>query len=266
MERVYRQTLYKCGEYMDAQVYPVYKRPGQRAKRAKPTSEVQQRLNEYNAMQCFLRLLHLNFTNKDLELHLTYNEGAYPQSYEEALKDSQNYKRRIKKYYKEKGIDVKILWIIAKGDSSERIHHHVTITGGVDRDILESEWKKGFANTKRLKFGKDGLKGLAYYMTKQKHAGFRKWNATKNMIKPSAREKNNVISNLKMKEMQKDLNEMGQALFIDKYSDVLDRMYPGHEISDIQIIENGFNHGYYMKVFGRAKKEESILYKKEYRY
>lgn len=250
MERSYRQISYKCGKYVDAAVFPVYKKPGQRAKKAKPTSEVQQRLNDYNATQYFLRLLHLNFNNKALELHLTYNDGCYPASYEEALKDSQNYKRRIAKYYKKLGIELKIIWIIAKGDNSDRIHHHVTITGGVDRDILESEWKKGYANTKRLKFGKDGLKGLAHYMTKQKHCGFRKWNCTKNMIKPQPREKNNVISNLRLKEMQKDLNEMGQALFLNKYKDDLQRLYPGYEITDIQIIENEFNHGYYMKVFG----------------
>ena len=44
-----RQTMYVCGDYMDADIYPVYQPAGKRRKKCRPTSKIQERLNQKNA-------------------------------------------------------------------------------------------------------------------------------------------------------------------------------------------------------------------------
>ena len=44
-----RESVYVCGNYMDADIYPVFQKPGRRRSRCKPTSEIQKRLNQKNA-------------------------------------------------------------------------------------------------------------------------------------------------------------------------------------------------------------------------
>lgn len=67
-----RESVYVCGNYMDADIYPVFQKPGRRRSRCKPTSEIQRRLNQKNAEKRLTRLVHTNFTEDDIALHLTY--------------------------------------------------------------------------------------------------------------------------------------------------------------------------------------------------
>lgn len=67
-----RESVYVCGNYMDADIYPVFQKPGHRRSRCKPTSEIQRRLNQKNAEKRLTRLVHTNFTEDDIALHLTY--------------------------------------------------------------------------------------------------------------------------------------------------------------------------------------------------
>ncbi len=44
-----RQLAYVCGNFMDADIFPVFQKPGMRRTRCKPSSEVQKKLNQKNA-------------------------------------------------------------------------------------------------------------------------------------------------------------------------------------------------------------------------
>ena len=46
MPRRYREKKYYCGEYLEVAIYPVYTHPKKRGKGRKPTTEIQQRLNQ----------------------------------------------------------------------------------------------------------------------------------------------------------------------------------------------------------------------------
>ena len=93
--------------------------------------------------------MHTNFTYDDYELHLTYSDEHLPDNEDRAKKDLQNFIRRAKRFYAKHGImELKYISITEKGEKSSRIHHHVTISGGVDRTELERLWGKGYANTK----------------------------------------------------------------------------------------------------------------------
>ena len=94
MRRIYREQINIAGGYADGVVYPVFAKSGQRRRRAKATSEVQAKLNERNSAKRFTRLAHANFTERDIALHLTYNEESLPIDEKQALND-------VQKFYKE---------------------------------------------------------------------------------------------------------------------------------------------------------------------
>lgn len=252
-EKKIRTSTYKSGEYFDSALFPVFRKQGARRKKFRPTSEVQERLNGYNSRMKLVRLLHANFTEGDTELHLTYNDKAMPQSEKEAKRDVQNFLRRVRRIYKKLSIELKYIWVTEKGAKSERVHHHITLSKGADRNELEDIWEKGYANSKRLRFNGDGLKGLAHYITKQK-LYFRRWNCSKNLNKPDCSQRHNAVSNRTMKDIFDDFSEMGESLTIEKYSKLFEKLYPGYEVTSLEAEKNNVNQGYYIKIFGRRKK------------
>ena len=157
-----RESVYVCGNYMDADIYPVFQKPGRRRSRCKPTSEIQRRLNQKNAEKRLTRLVHTNFTEDDIALHLTYRPGEEPETKEGAQRDLQNYIRRLKRRYTKLGKEFKYISCTEYGKKTNRIHHHLIISGGLDRDEIEKLWGRGYANSIRLQFGPDGVTGLAH--------------------------------------------------------------------------------------------------------
>ena len=57
-------------------IYPVYTHPKKRGKKSKPTTEIQQRLNQRHTEGRLRRLLHTNFTDADLFATLTFDESV----------------------------------------------------------------------------------------------------------------------------------------------------------------------------------------------
>ena len=84
MQRRYREKKYYCGEYLEVAIYPVYSYPKKRGKRSKPTTEIQQRLNQRHTEGRLRRLLHTNFTPSDLFATLTFDDANLPASVEDA--------------------------------------------------------------------------------------------------------------------------------------------------------------------------------------
>ena len=151
MRTVYREKRYYCGEYLDVYIYPTYAQARSRGKRSKPTSAAQKKLNQRHREEKLVRLLHANFTPDDLEIHLTYQHQ--PESPEEAQRLLRNYIRRVQRARKKQGLPpLKYIAVTEKGSKNGRYHHHVTLSGGMDRDELENLWGLGYANSRRLQF------------------------------------------------------------------------------------------------------------------
>ena len=241
MRVLYRETRYICGDYMDVDIYPVFRRQSGRGKKAKPTSEVQEKLNARNAERKLLRLLHTNFTGMDYEIHLTYRDADLPKSEEEAKKRVDNFMRRVKRRFEKflPGKELRYI-IVDEGGAGEwegRFHHHVTISGGIDRTELEELWGHGYANCRQLQFTEDGVAGLARYITKgKKAAGRRRWRASKNLKQPEKKERDGRISKKMLKELVAE-ESAGIRIF--------GKMYEGYVLSSAKGFENGFNGGYY---------------------
>ena len=128
-----RERVYVCGDYLDGDIYPVFQKPGERRKRCRPTSEIQKKLNQRNAAKRLTRIVHMNFTSRDLALHLTYDPAHTPESAEDALRIVQNYLRALKRRYRKLGLELKYILSTEYGGRSGRVHHHLIVNAGLDR-------------------------------------------------------------------------------------------------------------------------------------
>ena len=204
MKCQYREQMYKCGDYLDVQIYPVFGKQSNRRKKYKPTSTIQQRLNQVNAENSFIRLVHSNFTPADLALDLTYNEKYLPESMEEAEKHVRNFLRRVKRYLKANNLPELKYVCVTERSSSGRVHHHLIVNGIIDRDTLEKLWGMGFANSQRLQFDEEGITAKVRYIIKnsrneKKPPNKKRWSGSKNLVKPQPQERTGKISKRRAK-------------------------------------------------------------------
>ncbi|MGM9680359.1 MAG: hypothetical protein ACI3XR_02520, partial [Eubacteriales bacterium] len=237
---------YDCGDYTEVNVYPVFRMQKSRGKRAKPTGEAQARLNQLNAERKLVRLLNANFTDDDVELHLTYSDDNLPADDAAALRDVQNFIRRVKRLRKKLGLpELKYINVTEGGVDGTRYHHHMTLSGGIDRTELEKLWGYGYANSRALQFSEEGLEGLAKYITKSNRAhadrlAFRKrWTASKNLIRPEPKERDGRISAKRVEEL---------ATFDSGNRAAFERLYPGYYVAGVSAFHNDVNGGYYLHI------------------
>lgn len=233
-----RSRVNVCGEYMDGDIYPVFQPAGKRRKRCNPTKEIQQKLNQRNAEKKLTRLAHLNFTEKDLALHLTYRDDEMPESIAEAERILDNFIKRLRRMYKKLVLELKYIRATERGAKNGRIHHHLMISGGVDRDELEELWGKGFANSKRLQFDDKGITGLAHYMAKDR-VTFKRWSGSRNLIKPEPDVRDNQFN---MGDIE-DIIDLIETKNIWGYFETL---YPGYELIEASYSRNEVNLKYYI--------------------
>jgi hypothetical protein len=185
----YRTRTIRSGPMMELEVYPVWDTRGKaRAARANPSRAAQEKLNHRNAKKKITRLLNCNFTDADLWGTFGYDETNLPGSPEEALKDVQNFIRRLKRRRKKLRLaPLKYLYVTEWGKDGDRVrcHHHVVMSGGMARDDVEAAWDKGaYPQTRRLRVKEDcGLDGLASYLGKgSRHE--KMWNCSRGLARP----------------------------------------------------------------------------------
>lgn len=260
MRCLYRERRWLCGDYMEVDIYPVYRQAQSRGKRAKPSTETQKRLNERNARRKLVRLLNANFDEKDIEIHLTYKNDALPADAETAAKQIRNYLRRVKTACRRAGLsdDIKYIYV-TEGGGKRRFHHHLTISCGLERDALEKLWQNGYANARRLQFSPEGIEGLAYYITKQvgtdENAMRRSWNASKNLIRPIPIDRDGKISARKVQEIAAKGSESSADLT---------ELYPGWAFASKEAVTNTVNGETY--IFARMYRERRIENERKVRF
>ncbi len=206
MQRTYRERRYMCGDYMEVAIFPVYAKAKGRGKRRKPSSDAQQHLNHYHAEGKLRRLLNTNFTRDDLFVTLTFDEAHLPATVEEVQRILQNFLRRAKRAYAKRGLELKYVAVIEQGGEQKRLHIHLVISGGLSLRELDKLWGKGMVTTKKLTFEDDGLGTLARYLVKGtaqqgSRPTWKRWSASRNLVKPAVQERDGKISHRKMVEM-----------------------------------------------------------------
>lgn len=246
MRCLYRERRYHCGNYLEVDIFPVFQKQSGRGKKAKPTSEVQARLNEHNAEQKLIRILNANFTPEDIEIHLTYTDENLPDTPEEAERDVANYLRRVKRLRKKLELPaLKYVNVPGGGIGGTRFHFHITMSGGVERSLLEELWGYGYANARKLQFNENGVEGLGRYVARQFTAHkdelpFRKrWSASRNLIIPEPKDRDGKLSQKKVKELA--TIEAGSR-------EPFEKLYEGYRLSEVRPFYNEVNGGYYLCV------------------
>ena len=240
MKRLYRERRYYCGDYLEVAIYPVYTAGSSRRGKAKPTSEAQAKLNVLNRQKELLRLLNANFTGNDLEVHLTYRDDVLPADREGAERELRNFLRRLKRRYAAIGAEFKYIYV-TEGGEGKRWHHHLTLSGGVKRDVIEALWGLGYANSRRLQYGENGVEGLAKYITKQLREaldkGMRLYSCSKNLCHPEPIDRDGRFSHKTMKAMSERPSEGAE---------VLEALYDGYHTAELKSFHNDCNGGVYL--------------------
>ena len=246
MKCLYRERRWFCGNYLEVDIFPVFAQQSGRGKKKKPTSEVQARLNEHNAEQKLIRILNANFTGDDVEIHLTYTDENLPETPEQVKHDAQNFIRRVKRARQRAGLpDMKYVVVPAGGVDGTRFHIHITMSGGLDRSVLEELWGYGYANSKRLQFNENGVEGLARYVSRQFTAHKdempfgKRWSGSRNLIIPEPIDRDGRISQKKAREL---------ATRPADSKNMLEKLYEGYAFSECRPFYNDINGGYYLHV------------------
>lgn len=244
MRMLYREKRNLCGEYLEVDVYPVFKKQRGRSKKAKPTTKTQQKLNQRNAERKLIRILHTNFTKKDIRFDLTYDNAHYPDSPEDAQRQCQNFLRRVKYARNKLGLTpLKYVFVTEIGRNNGRLHHHIVMSGGMDISDLAELWGRGYTTAKPLQFNDQGIVGIAKYLIKEPILG-KRWCASKNLEKPIESERTGRIPQYTVKEW----NDSG----MDNKAEI-EAVYDGYTLSDVKPYYNEVNGGYYVTLTLRQK-------------
>lgn len=262
------KCIYACkeitfGEQFEIEIYPEFQKKEdipQEGRKKKDNRRAQNNLNDKNSRIYVERLINHNFTSSDIWITLTYSKGNEPKDMEEALKNIQNYMKRINYRRKKLGLPRAKYIYITEHSPEEKIrwHHHVIMDGLLDMDTVESIWKKGRRNeTRRIDKDEYGLAGMAIYITKEpnRKKGEKRWKSSKNLIKPPVKKVYN-----KRKGGTGNYAPVGK--YVDDFvrdrgylEDQVSKWYPQYELLESNIYYNDFNKMFYIKVRMRKNPE-----------
>lgn len=224
-----RQKKYECGDYMDIEIFHVSDRLKEikRERKEKESSPAQKKLNSKKSKRYLTRLVHLNFSEGDLYVDLTFDNESLPKDRKGVQKEVRNYIARIRRWRKKNGLsELKYVYVISDVDqdgSKARYHVHMIING-MDRDVAEEKWGKGYANADRLQFNETGVTGKVLYIARQ-GKGEKAWTSSTNLKKPEPK-----VSDRKIKP--KDVERMKRN---PEDREFFERLYPGWTFTDCTI-------------------------------
>lgn len=237
----YRTKTTKAGRMLEFDIYPVYGRSQEQAARQamkQVSPERMQRINLRNAQRRIIQLANCNFTDSDVHLTLTYAQAP---EYEQAQKDVRNFLARLKRMRKRVGLpELKYIYAIEGNEEGvkRRLHVHMLISGGIEREEIEKLWQRGYANCDRLQPNEHGLAEIARYIIKEQR-NRRKWCSSKNLKKPQVRVSDTKLSCAKVRRIARELPLEAK--------EVLRKAYPGYEYVECQVHYSDRVDGVYIR-------------------
>ena len=240
----------RAGNLTEVECYPVYQGAYRRKlSKVKPTPEAMKIVNDRNARKRFERLAETNFrTGADYAITLTY-AGDAPEDEETCNRDLRNYLKRVNRARKKLGLKrAKAVGVLQVGKLG-RLHHHLLIEGGLDRDTMEKLWGKGYANCDRIQAGKGGLTAITRYMTRgfsnKRDIGRHRYFYTRNLKQPVVTMSRTRISRRQAEMIREDANIQGEIIFRKKY--------PGLKLDSIELKQTDWMPGCY--IYARMRRD-----------
>lgn len=248
----YRVKTYRAGKVLECEIFPLWNTQGEasRAKKAKESRPAQQKLNDTNTQKKIARLSNNNFTGADVWATFGYDDDNLPATPEQAQKDIVNYFRRIKRERAKQGLPpIRYIYVTEwqeadAEDEAIRVHHHVIMSGDMDRDYLEGQWHGGnYPQARRLMPKDCGITGLAYYMAGRGKKCKRMWAYSTNLKMPAPSVADKKITPRQAEKIALDRNA-APALF--------EKIFKGYKFQDterdLQIKHSDFVAGAYIYV------------------
>lgn len=187
-------------------------------------------------------LVNANFGEGDLWCTFTYDQDHLPEDPNEADKIFTNFIRRINRRRKKAGKEnVKYICVTEFSEDPDkgiRCHHHVIMSGDVDRDELESIWKHGKRNqTRRISPDPEtNIAGIVNYISKDPK-GRKRWRASKNLNKYTVTKSVCRFGKRTAEKMATDRDYLERRIM---------KEYPGYKFIDAQVRINDINGGFYI--------------------
>lgn len=254
-----RENKYRAGEYQEAEAIPLpvelrHRIPGAKRKRKQAiTRPPQQNWNNNRSFKWMRLAMNGNFKRGDYYVTLTLRESELPAPDNvDAAKDYlSKFLTKARYRYKKVGVPLKYIWVmeyeIEEKDGNpeylKRVHFHLVMSAGIDRDALEECWSigngknrksLGWVTTRRVQpNGELGLEALARYFSKGKRwkKGKKIWNSSTNLdARPTKLEPNDH------KYTRRQLEKMRMSN--DKGMEILSKKYQGWHITSIEYVEN----------------------------
>jgi hypothetical protein len=239
----YKTRTVRSGSMVEVECYPVYQgRYRRQLSATHPTPEAMRTVNDRNARKKFERMAECNFqAGIDYALTLTY-EGEAPEDEQTCNRDLRNYLKRVNRARAKLGLKkTRCIGVIELGKNG-RLHHHLLIEGGLDRDTMEQLWGHGYANCDRIQQGRGGMAAITRYITKKfaakREKGRHRYFYTRNLRKPRVTESRTRISRRQAERIREDADVQGEA--------ILRRKYPGSAIEEITIRQTDWMPGAYI--------------------
>ncbi len=223
---------------MQVQAFPVRQtQKYQRKAKYKPTTEMQAKLNERYRSDKLWMLVNLNFSLKDYAVCPTYRDPSMREFNEQntarAMRDWNNFRRRLVRLYKSKGIELKYIMQMQFSNGTG-YHFHLFLTGGVNYDDIKECWGMGRCHINSLEFDEAGVEGYIQYIQRG-NVYAKKWCASKNLIRP---EPEQVDGRIGKKEM---------FLFQIEDKEAISKLYPGYVCTEAHWEYNELYGGEYVR-------------------
>lgn len=244
----YRTKSYRSGSLLEIEAYPLLPHPRrEQVRRLQPSREAQQRLNQRNAEKKLIRLVEANFGASDFYFTGTI-EGPDLPNWESMQRLVRAFIRRWNRARIKAGLEPgKYIYVLEgheDGDRRKRLHWHGLLEGGLDRMAIKALWDKGRSRCDELDTsGPDGLIPLSKYLLKNPQ-GKRRWAASRNLKKPAVSWADRKIN---ARAARRIADERAAS------SAALEKLYPGHEVLDVEVRTNPYVPGCYIYARMRRK-------------
>lgn len=250
-----REKKTDCADYREVDIIPRTEEAekatrGKRGKKRKAQKPKQKGLNDKNAKRYLVQLGNGNFHAGDLHVSCTYSANTLPSTIEDAEKTVGNYLRRIAYRRNKLGLGPLKYILVTEykrskgGQQLKRIHHHIIMNGGLDRDEVEMMWtaqrinwraadntdkekaqkyrggieKMGWINADRLQMNDNGIEGLCKYIVKDPQ-GKKRYSSSRNLDRPEIeRTDSTEVANQNLWKASRNLEEPTEKCNDFKYS------------------------------------------------
>lgn len=243
-----REKRIYTGEFMEVEIYPITNeecRQPRRRKKKLESKEAQRVLNDKNSRKYLRWMFATNFTRKDFYITLSYSDENLPRTIEEAERRLKNYIERVNRVRKKRGLPNAKYVAITESNNGEkriRVHHHIVMDCGLERELLEEKWGLGRVNTRALQPDrKKGYEELANYFCKQPRTekGKKRWKQSKgNLVKPDIRINDNKFSMRKVRGIASCPED----------NETFEKIYKGYEFSGCKVSINKMTDGIYLHI------------------